>query len=46
MRHIKALSKKSSPALAGLVSTSCLSYLLAGDLSTFKECKASSKDTV
>ncbi len=41
MRHIKALSKVSMPALAGVPASpsSCLDYLLQGDLSTFKECK-------
>lgn len=40
MRHIKNLSKVSMPAIAGPSPSSCLDYLLAGDLSTFKECKA------
>ena len=43
MRHIKALSKETTPALAGLVSTSCVSYLLEGDLGTFKDCKLAAK---
>lgn len=38
MRHVKALSKKMTPALAGTVS--CFTYLLEGDFQNFKECKA------
>lgn len=39
MRHIKALSKKTTPALAGTVL--CYTYLLEGDFQTYKECKLS-----
>ncbi len=45
VQHIKAMSKKTMPALAGGKPSDCLQYLLdTGDFSGFKECKASNKD--
>ncbi|MBX7256637.1 MAG: hypothetical protein K1Y02_09775 [Candidatus Hydrogenedentes bacterium] len=43
MRHIKTLTKTSTPALAGSGLSGCYEYLLSGDFSSFWNCKVGVK---